>query len=64
MPLFTSKLIIHSRKGQEVPFRRGRYAFEAAKERKEFWETQIAHIMSLRDLKEEAVAKLNEQLFP
>ncbi|UII25630.1 lysophospholipase [Fulvivirga maritima] len=58
----TAKLIIHSKKDQDVPFSRGKNVYEAAQEPKEFWETETAHIMTLKDLPEEAVEKINKNL--
>lgn len=56
------KLIIHSRIDRDVPFIRGKNIFESAKEPKEFWETETDHIMTLRDLTDEAIKKINEKI--
>ncbi|VAX34802.1 hypothetical protein MNBD_UNCLBAC01-1070 [hydrothermal vent metagenome] len=56
------KLIIHSRLDKDIPFKRGKNVFDAAKEPKEFWETETEHIMTLRDLTEEAINKIFEQI--
>ena len=56
------KLIIHSRKDRDVPFNRGKNVFDSAKEPKEFWETETEHIMTLRDLTEEAITKIKNQV--
>ncbi|MBD0851908.1 alpha/beta hydrolase [Maribacter arenosus] len=53
------KLIIHSRKDRDVPFKRGKNVFEAAKEPKEFWETETEHIMTLKELSDDAIKKIN-----
>lgn len=53
------KLIIHSRKDRDVPFKRGKNVFEAAKEPKEFWETETDHIMTLMELSDDAIKKIN-----
>ncbi len=56
------KLIIHSRIDRDVPFNHGKNVFDSAKEPKEFWETETEHIMTLRDLTEEAITKIKEQV--
>ena len=53
------KLIIHSRNDRDIPFIRGKNVFNSAKEPKEFWETETDHIMTLRDLTNEAIEKIN-----
>ncbi len=56
------KLIIHSRIDREVPFIRGKNVFNAAKEPKEFWETETGHILTLRDLTDETIKKIVEKV--
>ncbi|MEM7110566.1 MAG: alpha/beta fold hydrolase [Bacteroidota bacterium] len=56
------KLIIHSRKDRDVPFKRGKNVFNAAKEPKEFWETETEHIMTLKDLTDEAIKKITDKI--
>lgn len=56
------KLIIHSRIDKDVPFIRGKNVYDSAKEPKVFWETETEHIMTLKDLTDEAIIKIKEQV--
>lgn len=56
------KLIIHSKVDKDVSFKQGQNLFEAAKEPKEFWETNTKHIMTLREYPEETVQKIEDLL--
>ncbi|MCX2745502.1 alpha/beta fold hydrolase [Mangrovivirga sp. M17] len=58
----TPKLIIHSKSDKEIPFKRGKNVFEAAKEPKQFWETDTDHIMTLTDLPDETIERINALL--
>ncbi|WP_185967770.1 alpha/beta hydrolase [Formosa sediminum] len=56
------KLIIHSRIDRDIPFFRGKNVFDSAREPKEFWETETDHIMTLRDLTDEAIEKITNKI--
>ena len=45
---------------KECPISHGRKLFKNANEPKVFWETKTAHIMTLRDVPTEAIAKIKE----
>lgn len=53
------KLIIHSINDEGVPISHGKNLFKNANEPKEFWETKTSHIMTLRDVPDEAIEKIN-----
>lgn len=53
------KLIIHSINDKGVPIRHGENLFKNANQPKEFWETNTPHIMTLRDMPDEAIEKIN-----
>lgn len=55
----TPKLIIHSKSDRAVPFERGKSVFDAAKEPKEFWETDTKHIRTLTENAKKAIEKIN-----
>ncbi len=56
----TPKLIIHSVNDQNVPFSHGEHLFKNALEPKNFWKTETLHIMTLRDLPNGAIKRINE----
>ncbi len=56
----TPKLIIHSKIDRAVPLERGINIYNSAKEPKVFWETNTAHIKTLRDLPDETILRLND----
>ncbi len=56
------KLIIHSRMDTDVPYIRGKNVFDAAQEPKEFWETETDHIMTLKDLSDEVIEKIEQKI--
>lgn len=53
------KLIIHSINDEGVPLSHGKNLFNNANQPKEFWETKTPHIMTLRDMPDEAIEKIN-----
>lgn len=53
------KLIIHSINDEGVPISHGRNLFKNANHPKEFWETKTPHIMTLRDIPDEAIERIN-----
>lgn len=53
------KLIIHSINDKGVPIRHGKNLFKNANQPKEFWETNTPHIMTLRDMPDKAIEKIN-----
>lgn len=53
------KLIIHSINDEGVPISHGKNLFKNANQPKEFWETKTPHIMTLRDIPDEAIEKIN-----
>jgi len=54
------KLIIHSVNDQVVPFHHGKSLYDNAKEPKEFWKTETAHITTLKDLPNQTIERLNK----
>lgn len=54
------KLIIHSINDEEVPIIHGKNLFKNANPPKEFWETKTPHIMTFRDIPDEAIEKINK----
>lgn len=56
------KLIIHSINDEGVPFHHGENLFKNAKKPKEFWKTSTPHIMTLRDLPNKAIEKIDSLL--
>lgn len=56
------KLIIHSKIDRAVPIERGRNLFKAAKEPKEFWETDTEHIQTLNEMPEELIEKIERKI--
>jgi len=53
------KLIIHSTKDQNIPYHHVNAIFENAKEPKTLWTTKTAHVMTLKELSNESVSKIN-----
>ncbi|WP_299245329.1 alpha/beta hydrolase [uncultured Aquimarina sp.] len=53
------KLIIHSVNDVSVPISHGKKLFKNALEPKEFWETKTPHIMTLKNISNQAIKRIN-----